>query len=250
MKDIWELERVVIGLRHKRTFQATNKISEFLDKVIPLQGNYPFPEKSFTMIGHPDSLSVDIRDEEGTLSVIYGTDGLTLNCDMSAEPQIDISTVEDMFTELSKIAIPLTEGKNKIDRVGVVFQYRIASFENSAKEIYSKVLKVDMKGTPDNVVIRFALKNPTSDAIYQPDKKADYRNAFVEIISAREPMKELGEELSFPTVIKLAADYQYYYMPLRTFADININYHVAEAQSYIEDSIKAKFNFEVFQKTL
>jgi hypothetical protein len=250
MKDTWELERVVIGLRHKRTFQATNKISDFLDSVIPLQGNYPFPEKSFTVVGHPDNLSVDIRDDEGTLSVIYGTDGLTLNCDMSAEPRIDISTVEDMFMELSKIAIPLTEGKNKIDRMGVVFQYRISAFENSAKEIFSKVLKVNMKGTPDNVVIRFALKNPTSDAIYKPDKKADYRNAFVEMISTREVRKESDEELSFPTVIKLATDYQYYYVPLRTFADIKINAHVAEAQSYIENNIRANFNFEVLQKTL
>lgn len=257
MTDIWSLERFIIGLRHKRTFSASDKFGEFLDKVIPLQGTYPFPEKCFTKLGKPDNLSVEIRDAEGTLSAIYGTDGLTLNCDMAAEPPIDVSTVEEMFIALVNIAVPLTEGKNNIDRMGAVFQYAITPFENSAKEIFSKSLKVNMQGTPDNIMLRFALKNPTSDAIFCPDKKADYRNVFVEMTSERaeriegeEKEAEKGDGLSFPTVIKLAVDYQYYYIPVRSFKAINIKSHISEAQKYINETVKTTFDFRLSQNAL
>jgi hypothetical protein len=66
MNEDWILERLVFGIRHKRTFQVTDKLGEFVDKIIPLQGLYPFPEKSFTKVARPNNLSVEVTDAERT----------------------------------------------------------------------------------------------------------------------------------------------------------------------------------------
>lgn len=244
--DSWVLERFIIGLRHKRTFSVVNKFGEFVDAIIPRQGRYPFPLNCFKKVGNPDRLSVEITDDEGILSVIYNTDGVILNCDMLADPPVDIETVGEMFTEIAHIAIPMTEGKNKVDRLGVIFVFSAVSSENSAKEIFSQHLKMDLKGTPDDVTIRFALKNPSTGALYMPDKKADYKNVIVQLMSERvqDEMDSTGNELKLPTGLKLTIDYQNYFIPVRTFKDIGIHSHISEAKEYISKHLKDKFEFE------
>lgn len=250
MEENWKLERIVFGIRHKRTFQVTDKFGEFVDKIVPLQGHNPFPNKCFTKVGRPDRLSIEVRDAERTLSVIYNADGIVLDCDMLAEPPLTIDTVLNMFKEVSELAIPLTEGKNKIDRLGILFNYSVSSFENSAKEIFSKVLNINTKGTPDEISMRFALKLPVSDVIYQPDKKTDYKNVFIGIATERTSTEDDDDEnvLRFPTLIRVSIDYQRYYEPPRTFKDINMSEHLSGAQEYISESVrKSNLNFQPLQ---
>lgn len=237
MSDNWQMERIVFGLRHKRTFQVTDKFGEFTDKILPLQGRYPFPEKCFTKVGQPDRLSVEVRDDERTLSVTYNVDGIVLNCDMLAEPLIEKDTVLEMFREVAEIGMPLTEGKNRVDRLGVLFNYSIGSFDNSAQLIFSNMLKTELKGKPDDIIIKFALKLPAAGAVYDPDKKADYKNVFVEALSFRKPKEEDSDKANLPSVMKLSIDYQHYFDPVRTYKDVDIAAHFSAAQDYISESI-------------
>jgi hypothetical protein len=109
---------------------------------------------------------------------------------MLAEPPLEKDTVLQMFSDLSNAAIPLTEGKNKIDRLGIVFQYSMSPFKNSAKELYSNILNMDLKGNTDNMNIRFALKYPISEAVYEQDKKIE--KFYIEIVSDREKEIEMN----------------------------------------------------------
>ena len=70
--------------------------------------------------------------------------------------------------------------------------------------------------------------------IYEPTKKADFKNVFVEIESKKEDEKK--EE--FPRLIKISIDYQHYYFPPRTLSDIDIGSFVSEAENYINKYIK------------
>jgi len=245
MNDNWLFDKLTLGIRHKRTFAVTDKIGEFADLIIPLQGISPFPEKCFSKIGHPDKYSVELMDDERTLSVIYNTDGLVLTCDMLAEPPLDSKTVLEMFSEISQRAIPLTEGKNKIDRLGAVLQYSLSPFSNSAKTLLSHILNpsINFKGIPDEFYFKFALKNPSSEAVYHPGQKADYKNAFIRLVSSREKEDEEEETEAFPNNIKLAIDYQWYFEPLHTFKPTNINSLFLEAKHYVDNIVEPHFNF-------
>jgi hypothetical protein len=40
-----------------------------------------------------------------------------------------------------------------------------------------------LKGIPDNLSLRLALKNPTKEAIINPEEKKDYKNVIIQINS-------------------------------------------------------------------
>jgi len=146
-----------------------------------------------------------------------------------------------MFSEIIDKVIPLSEGKNKITRLGVVYIYTYPVEINAAQKIFSTLLKISLKGVSDKIHIRFALKNPASKAIYDPTQKADFKNVFVEIESKKEDEKK--EE--FPRLIKMSIDYQYYYYPPRTLSDVDMMTFISEAENYITKYIKnSELNFQ------
>ena len=133
------------------------------------------------------------------------------------------------------------EGQNKINRIGLIHNYRMAPYKNSAKEILSRILKIDMKGTPDTAHFKIAMKHPSSDAVVNPAKKSDYKNTILTITS------EKTEEESYnpPDSINMSIDYQRYYEPVRTLKDVSFSKHLTEAQDYIRKNIKETvLNFE------
>jgi hypothetical protein len=235
MDDLWTMEKLIFGIRHNKTFSVADIFGEIADRLIPLQGSGSFPVDCFAKIVRvKDSLSYILRDEENTLSVHFGVEGIVLECDMQAEPPIDSKTVFEMFHEITNTVIPLSEGKNKINRLGVIHKYSLSSFSNAAQELFSTILNIDIKGTPDDINIRCALKNPTSEAIFDPTKKVDYNNVILQLSSTRED----EETPSLPDRITVAVDYQIYYNPVRPFKDVDITTHFSEAQDYITNTIK------------
>ncbi|MDP2217498.1 MAG: hypothetical protein Q8J68_09450 [Methanolobus sp.] len=218
-------------------------MGEIVDLVIPLQGFGHFPSDCFSkVLRNVDALTIEMKDEEDTMSLKCGVDGVILECDMQAEPLIPQDAVCGMFDEVAQKVVSMTEAKSKINRLGVVFKYTISPFGNSAQELFTNLLKMDLKGTPDNIHIRMALKNPAKDALYHPDKKADYQNAIIEVSSEREDDKKAG----FPTKMHVSVDYQMYYEPTRTLGDIDIRAHFNSAGSYIESSVKMSvLNFQL-----
>jgi hypothetical protein len=79
-----------------------------------------------------------------------------------------------------------------------------------------------------------------------PDKAADFKNLILSISSERkkeeveeeEDVKEKSRVAPIPTIMKISADYQSYYLPHRNFKTVNIHKHLLEAKSYVEDHIK------------
>lgn len=242
MEDTWTLERLVFGLRHLRTFSVSGKLGEIVDKIVPLQGYGHFPSDCFSMVLRPaDALSIELKDEEDTMMLRCGVDGVTLDCDMMADPPISKDAVCVIFDEVAQKVVSMTEAKNKINRLGVIFRYSISPFGNSAETLFKNLLNIDLKGIADNINIRMALKNPVKDSLYHPDQKSDYQNAIIEISSARDDEKKIG----FPIKINVSVDYQMYYEPTRTLKDIEIKKHLKDADSYIGSAVKKIFfNFQ------
>ncbi len=82
-------------------------------------------------------------------------------------------------------------------------------------------------------MIKFALKYPTKAALFDPQIKSDYKNMNVEISSSRKMKTKEG----FPTLIDILCDYQHYYHPDRTIADIDLQEFVSDAQIYMKEYI-------------
>lgn len=240
MQDAWTPDKVIWGIRHVRTFSVSDIFGDIIDKIVPLQGYGSYPTDCFAKIARSANTIV-IQDKENTLSINCGIDGVIMECDMQAEPKIPTNTLKEMFNEIVNYVLPLSEGKNKINRLGLVHIYDISPFDNSAKRLVSDILNIDLKGTPDDVFIRFALKNPAAEAIYEPDKKADYKNVIIEISSQKEKEEDIGS----PSRIRLSIDYQLYFTPVRTLNDVDISEHLSNAESYINDIIKkSKLNIQ------
>lgn len=234
MDKMWKLERLTFGLRHSRSFAVSDKLGDIIDQIVPLQGSGHFPSDCFAKVSRPDSLNIELKDDEDTMILKCGVDGIILECDMLAEPPITPDKVYSMFNDVVNKIVTITGAKSKINRLGIVFKYSIKPFGNSAKELFSNLLKIDLKGTPDNINIRMALKNPSIDALYHPDKKTDFQNAIIEVSSQREDEKKPG----FPTTINISVDYQMYYEPNRSLKEIDIKKHFREANDYIETIVK------------
>ena len=141
--------------------------------------------------------------------------------------------------------MPMTKAFEKINRIGIVHEYQITEFSNSAKTAFSQFVKINLQGIPDNLLIRFALKNPSTDAIINPQKKGDYKSVLLTIKSEKE--KEDSDDNDnqemeiegLPTILSVSVDYQNYYIPQRCFKDINIKKHLLDAENYIKNLKKA-----------
>lgn len=239
MED-WKLEKIILGIRHESTFTIAKILGDIVDFVVPLQGQGAFPKDCFEKIENPDPYSLVLKDHKDILKARFNLDGVILECNMLAEPSISKENVFDIFSELIKKVIPLSEGKNKINRLGINYTYTFPVEMNAAQKLFSTLLKINLKGVSDKIYIRFALKNPASEAIYDPTQKADFRNVLFEIESKKEDEKKED----FPRLIKISIDYQYYYSPSRTVSNLDIVSFVSEAENYINKYVKkSELNF-------
>ena len=229
-------------MRHTRTFSVADVFGNIIDRLVPLQGYGLFPSNCFEITGRgKDGLSIVINDEDETIILKCTVDGIVLECDMLAEPPITSETVQGMYSELVRMILPMYEGGDKINRLGIVHQYQVSPFENSAIELFSKLFKVDLKGYPDDILFRFGLKNPTSEAIFDPTVKTDYKNVIFNLTAKKENDRDKG----LPSLIDISIDYQTYFEPVRTLKDISTKDHLKDATSYIEKHLKtSEFNFQ------
>ena len=231
----WHSEKIIVGIKHKRLFRVSDLLGEIVDKLAPLQGYGPFPGNCFELITRPDNTSVVLHDKENTISVNCNIDGVILTCDMEAEPKVTIDDIKEMFLQIVNMVLPITRGSESIDRIGTVSQFIFKDYKNAAETIYKNLLNLDLKGAPDNLSLRFALKKPTTDAIVDPEEKKDYKNVIIQVNSYRS--SEEGEPKP-PDRIKLIVDYQIYYEPERTFKDVLLENHFNETIEYWDMYLK------------
>jgi hypothetical protein len=230
----WHSEKIIVGIRHKRLFRVSDLLGEIVDKLVPLQGYGPFPGKCFDRIGRPDSMSIILNDKEDTVSVNCNVDGVILTCDMDAEPKLTIDDIKEMFLQTVNIVLPMTGGSESINRIGIINQFIFPDYKNAAETIYKNLLHFDLKGIPDNLSLRLALKNPTTEAIINPEEKKDYKNVIIQVNSDK---SEEGESKP-PDIVRLSVDYQIYFEPLRSFKNVLIENHFNETIEYWDTHLK------------
>lgn len=230
----WHSEKIIVGIRHKRLFRVSDLLGEIVDKLAPLQGYGPFPGNCFERITRPDNTSVVLHDKEDTISVNCNIDGVILTCDMEAEPKVTIDDIKEMFLQIVNIVLPMNRGSESINRIGIVNQFIFKDYKNAAETIYKNLLNLDLKGVPDNLSLRFALKKPTDEAMVDPEEKKDYKNVIIQVNSYR---SEEGEPKP-PDKIKLIVDYQIYYEPERIFKNVLLENHFNETIEYWDMHLK------------
>lgn len=232
----WHSEKIIVGIRHKRLFRVSDLLGEIIDKLGPLQGYGPFPGNCFERITRPDNTSVVLHDKEDTISANCNIDGVILTCDMEAEPKVTIDDIKGMFLQIVNVVLPMTRGSESTNRIGIVNQFIFKDHENAAETIYKNLLNLDLKGVPDNLSLRFALKNPTIEAIVEPEEKKDYKNVIIQVNSDKSESEE-GEPKP-PDRIRLIVDYQIYYEPQRALKNVLIENHFNETIEYWDTHLK------------
>lgn len=230
----WHSEKIIVGMRHKRLFGVSDLLGQIVDKLVPLQGYGAFPGKCFERVGRPDSMSIVLSDKEDTISVNCNIDGIILTCDMEAEPKLTMDDIKKMFLQVANTVFPMTGGSESINRIGIINQFIFSDYKNAAAAIYTNLLNFNLKGIPDNLILRFALKNPTEESIINPEEKKDYKNVIIQINS----YKSAEAELKPPDKVRLTIDYQIYFEPPKFFKDLLIENHFDEAIEYWESHLK------------
>ena len=243
----WQLQKFIIGIRHQRTFMISDIHGDIVDRVIALSKQNPFPKDGFTKISRPDISAIILTNNDENISVNCNIDGIILTADMSGYSPHSTDKIQQMFIRIVNEIVPLTQAGDKVNRVGVVYEFHIPQFTNSAKAAFSQFMQVSLQGTPDTVLMRVSLKNPIQESLIRPDKINDYQNVILTISSEREKegeedeVEDAGEEEKkerIPTILKITADCQIYYVPQRHIKHINIDGHLSNAKSFIESTIK------------
>lgn len=246
IKPEWQLQKFIIGIRHQRTFMISDIHGVIADIVLSLSKKSSFPKGGFAKVARQDVSTLILTDNTDSISVNCNIDGIIVQADMSEGSPFTIEKVEQMFSHIVHEIIPLTKAVDRINRIGVVYEFHIPQFTNSAKAILSQFIKVDLHGIPDNTLMRMSLKNPTAESLSYPDKKNDYKNVILTLSSEREKSGEDETEESeeeekkegIPTILKISADCQIYYIPQRDLKNVNIPSHLSDAKSYVESTIK------------
>lgn len=239
----WHSEKIIVGIRHKRLFRVSDLLGEIVDKLAPLQGYGPFPGKCFEQFTRPDNMSIVIHDKEDTVSVNCNIDGVILTCDMDAEPKLTIDNIKEMFLQIVNIVLLMTGGSESINRIGIINQFIFPDHKNAAEDICTNLLHLDLKGIPDNLNLKLALKNPAMEAIINPEEKKDYKNVIIQVYSD----KSKEGELKPPDIIRLSADYQIYYEPQRILKNTLIEQHFNETIEYWDAHLK-KSNLSILEE--
>jgi hypothetical protein len=246
-EDRWTLKKLHIGLRHQRTFMVSDIHGLMIDAVLALQGKGIFPSDAFTQIARPDVLSVLLTGE--TLTLNLNVDGVILSAAVDEEHPATLESLERMFATVVRGIATLTNAGDKINRIGIVHEFELSGFENSAKAIFAEHLKIDLKGIPDSIFIRLALKNPSSSALIDPAKKGDYVTVFLTISSEREQeeLEHIGAEEEekvekLPTLLKLTVDHQLCYVPPVSWKKARLDAHIATSEKYIDQLKESRIN--------
>ena len=203
-----------------------------------------FSKDQFKRVSRPDVTTLILVDDEEILSLNYNIDGLIITADLSKDCSLTVEKVQEMYIYIANAIMPLTDAKDKIMRLGTVYEFEIPDFTDSAATVFSKFMKLPLTGYPDETLMRLSLKHPSMGAVIDPAKKADYNNVILTISSEREKDKaEKGDEdeevkQMTSTILKVIVDYQQYYIPQKSHRDINMKGHFAQAKSYIHDHIK------------
>ena len=113
-KEKWEFNKLILGIRHDRTFYVSDIQGNIIDRVVSLQGEDPFPTECFAQITRPDYKAIILHDFEGIFSLNINIDGIIFEVDMKSEPPITVEVVEQMFSHLLNVVLPLTKAKEKI----------------------------------------------------------------------------------------------------------------------------------------
>ncbi|OPY76120.1 MAG: hypothetical protein A4E64_01671 [Syntrophorhabdus sp. PtaU1.Bin058] len=246
----WELQKFIVGIRHERIFMVTDIQGAMADHIVALSKKIQVPMGGLKWITRPDFLSVIISDKTEKISVNCNADGIVIQADIFEDSSITIDAIQELFIRSAHLVLPLTEAKNRINRLGVVYEFYVRDFTNSAKTIFSQFTKVNLSGIPDNMLIRMSLKNPAEDSLIQPNQINDYKNVILAISSEREKgvdpeeVEEEKEKEKVPTILKISVDYQSYYIPPRDLKNVNISKHLSDAKLYVDDIIN-KFSQDV-----
>ncbi len=242
--NTWTLKRFHMGLRHQRTFHISDVQGQMVDAVISMRGKGPIPYSCFSQIQRPDMLTVTMSDPEGLLLLIITSDGVIIQTNLHESNPIPLDQIAEIFMTVMGTIVPMTDAKDKVNRIGVVHEYELDGLDNSAKTLLSDYVKFDITGVADSVFIRFALKNPSESAIMKLGKKGDYKTILFTLSSARvkedieETDKEEQEEPDAnqnpPSIITASIDYQLYYVPQVSLRSINIKGLISDSDAYIK----------------
>lgn len=235
MKIQDQLYKVVFGIRHKRTFSMTNISGHILDALASLNGKNGFPKQCFTKAGLSGQNSgFRLSDDEETLIIDGNLDGLVFTCDMLAEPKLSLDQLKDMFLAIMEQYTKYSPGKSSINRIGIIYFYKFANLDNSARLLLSSLSKhTDFDGIPDQFMYRFSVKHPTVATLI-PNELYDYRNTIFTINAERTP----GDIPKPPDLIELNIDHQIYFYPERGYSSNIVLEHYSHFQTYLEHILK------------
>lgn len=235
----WHSEKIIVGIRHKKLFKFINNSGIIIDEILPLQGSGPFPEKCFNRLSwRADNMGFRLHDEFETIILECHTEGIIFSCDMDAEPLISLDEIQEIVLTIAIKVLPITDGIKLINRIGIVNEFLIKSFKNSANTAFSKICKFNsIPGIPDNFYTRVAFKNPLQIG-YIKGSVNDYKNVILQIVSN----KTDEEKESPPDSLRINIDYQIYFSPERNFSDEIFKKHFDDFKKFCEKIKESNLN--------
>lgn len=222
----WVLNRIALGIRHKRLFGFLSRAGEVIDTILPLQGTGPFPEKCFNKIGWPNQITVRIQDDDENFVVECNIDGVVLKVNL-AEIELTHGDAKSAFVQLAQKVLPITGGDRFINRVGIVDEY-VLEAEIPGKIAVRALTRLQEIGQAGDFKFRASFRRPTDQGLVRGDV-SDWKNTILDVSAEK---KE--EDSEAPDVLRVSIDYQSYFSPERRFVVSLIENHYEEFLSHSE----------------
>ena len=216
MVTAWNPDQVVFGIRHKRLFGFLSRAGDILDAINALNGTAPFRHDFFASVNWPNQMTARAQDKDGNFLVDSNIDGVVVTANLE-ESGLTREQVKGMFSRIARVVLPLSGGTSTVNRIGIVDRYTF-SHESPSEVATRSLTQFGTTGAAGDFKFRVAFRHPTIQGAVLANVD-DWRNTILEVGAVRvaDEDEEDEERSDKFNALRVAIDYQHYFVPERRF---------------------------------
>lgn len=227
----WLLDRIVVGIRYKRTFRIIDRKGEIVDSLISLQDEESFPLECFKKYAFSnDRSSFLLHDEDKSMVLECTKDTTIFNYKVDLVEPIETEIIKEIFNKSIERIFTLLNMKKVVNRVGVIYEYVFTDKKSPGEELLSKITKLHLKGMPESFYLKVNVKEKEDQSLIKSNRN-NFKNMILQL-STEENDDSEDEDLN---KIRLSLDHQIYFDPEISFSNAIINNQFNEAINYLDE---------------
>jgi len=220
---MWNPSSVTFGIRHERIFGFLGRAGDILDAVRRAEGGKVVPSKLFSKIQWPNQITARMLNNDASVTADFSVEGVVLNADLE-KMRWSRQRANDLFLELTKIALDISGGAASVNRIGIVDNY-VFDHDAPGRVATGAITTLQRVGDPTDFTFRASFKTP---ADIRPDSE-DWLNTIIQIGASKKT-----EDSERPDSLRVSIDYQIYFVPERPYSRGLVSEHHDRFRDHVE----------------